>query len=366
MAKNDLRKQFENWLTSQGFSQKTQSGRPSTVYAYAHDISKVCDTLYNGHSQNEWLQLAHDIYHVLGFYLLCRKDNFYINHSTFKKLKGFLHDFCNIPSSINRQTIEQHFQINVYENEKIYTNQYVIIKDFINNLPKTYFIELNINETNTLKRKKINALQKFYDFLKDTNYNPNAKNKSITEQSKSIKAFYLKTSKKLSYLQNQGVDKKLYIISKGGTNKKCPKIIPSMRVNNRLETKVSAAWVQDVLRISRWTLKRLAESNILIKDNHNMFSISDINDYIRKNFHPSKYASDPKVPEGNKVKQWWEVKDVEAHTGLNEKYIQRLRREKKVTYITVSKNKYIFYPYDFTSYTKIKPLIIDDKTLNTK
>lgn len=366
MTKNELKKKFEKYLISQGLSEKTKSGNPSTVYAYIHRVNKVCDSLYNGHSQNEWTQLANDIYPILGFYLLCKKDSFYINHSNFGKLKGFLYDFCNIPSPVNRQTVEQYFQINVFENKKIYTNQYVIIKNFINNLPKTYFIELRINDKDILKRTKLHALQKFYDFLKDENYNPSAGNKSASEQSKSIKTFYLKTSKKLSYLQNQGAGNKLYILSKGGTNKKCPKIIPSMRLNNRLETKVSAAWVQDVLRISRWTLKRLVENNIFIKYDHNMFSISDINAYIRSNFHPSQYAKNPRVPEGNKVKQWWEVKDVKAHTGLNEKYIQRLRIEKKVTYITVSKNKYIFYPYDFKLYTKIKPLFIDEKNLISK
>ena len=366
MTKNELKKKFEKYLISQGLSEKTKSGNPSTVYAYIHRVNKVCDSLYNGHSQNEWTQLANDIYPILGFYLLCKKDSFYINHSNFGKLKGFLYDFCNIPSPVNRQTVEQYFQINVFENKKTYTNQYVIIKNFINNLPKTYFIELRINDKDILKRTKLHALQKFYDFLKDENYNPSAGSKSASEQSKSIKTFYLKTSKKLSYLQNQGAGNKLYILSKGGTNKKCPKIIPSMRLNNRLETKVSAAWVQDVLRISRWTLKRLVENNIFIKYDHNMFSISDINAYIRSNFHPSQYAKKTKAPEGNKVKQWWEVKDVEAHTGLNEKSIQRLRRNGKVTYIAVSKNKYIFYPYDFQPYTKIRPFIVDEKVLNTK
>lgn len=42
MEQNELKKQFEKYLISQGLSEKTRSGNPSTVYDYITNIQRVC------------------------------------------------------------------------------------------------------------------------------------------------------------------------------------------------------------------------------------------------------------------------------------------------------------------------------------
>lgn len=39
---DNLRENFRNWLTKQGLSEKTETGRPSTIYDYLTTIKRIC------------------------------------------------------------------------------------------------------------------------------------------------------------------------------------------------------------------------------------------------------------------------------------------------------------------------------------
>jgi hypothetical protein len=58
-----MKKQFEEYLTNQGYSVTTPSGNPSTVYDYVKRIDKVCSF-----ENLSWTELAYEIGAIVNQY----------------------------------------------------------------------------------------------------------------------------------------------------------------------------------------------------------------------------------------------------------------------------------------------------------
>ncbi len=85
----DLETNFRNWLIKQGLSEKTKSGKPSTVYDYLTTINHICKK--EGYS---WERLAFHIFDII--------DNYQRKHKTaLNKYNEFLY-VADIPCDIRQ------------------------------------------------------------------------------------------------------------------------------------------------------------------------------------------------------------------------------------------------------------------------
>ena len=73
----DLKTDFQNWLIKQGCKERTNKGRPSTVYEYCKRIDRLCDKLYGTHTTNEWEKLSVNIGKILISYYECSTKEYY-------------------------------------------------------------------------------------------------------------------------------------------------------------------------------------------------------------------------------------------------------------------------------------------------
>ncbi len=75
----DLKTDFQKWLIQQGCKERTDKGRPSTVYEYCKRIDRLCDKLYGTHTTDEWETLAVNIGKILISYYECSNKEYYID-----------------------------------------------------------------------------------------------------------------------------------------------------------------------------------------------------------------------------------------------------------------------------------------------
>lgn len=70
MSGNDIRIQFQTWLSTQEAGCKTLKTRNE----YVQRINRICERLYSSRSEKEWDRLLHNMYPVLFIYVLCAKN----------------------------------------------------------------------------------------------------------------------------------------------------------------------------------------------------------------------------------------------------------------------------------------------------
>jgi hypothetical protein len=73
-----VKKQFETFLREKGYSQKTPSGAPSTVYDYSKRVGRVCKW-----ENMTWMELADNISTILVLYGVggIKEDKGKLSHS---------------------------------------------------------------------------------------------------------------------------------------------------------------------------------------------------------------------------------------------------------------------------------------------
>lgn len=88
----DLRSSFKDWLIKQNCKERTDKGRPSTVYEYCKRIDRLCDKLYDNHSAENWEDLAINIGKVLISCYECSNKEYYIDQYNAKDALLYFHD----------------------------------------------------------------------------------------------------------------------------------------------------------------------------------------------------------------------------------------------------------------------------------
>ena len=336
----DIRRYFKEWLIKQGYSEKTKSGRPSTVYEYISQINKVCDIVYLGHNFPHWELLAEDIYPILGFYTLCKKEDIRITSDDISQTKDFLIEFLSrmLPYKDN---MKNYYLIELHS-DGYFIDQYSQIKDLINYFNDDNYILCKFLGSENERKKHCVALIKFFEFLQASQYtNCNSNFYSKFKEPTDIEDFYNNIAKNIDILishqnQNNNIFKLMNRIIGGNSS------IPP-QIDNSKDEKVNPQTVMDILRISYNTLKRLNDT--LVPDDDGNYNIDDINKYINDNFVASKYKDIVTLYE-----TWWTVKEAHENSGIHKKQLQRLRNpdstKNEIAYIKVSKEIYIFYPPD--------------------
>lgn len=88
----DLKTDFQNWLIKQGCKERTNKGRPSTVYEYCKRIDRLCDKLYGCYSTDKWEALAVNIGKILISYYECSNKEYYIDQYNAKDALLYFND----------------------------------------------------------------------------------------------------------------------------------------------------------------------------------------------------------------------------------------------------------------------------------
>lgn len=88
----DLKTDFQNWLIKQGCRERTDKGRPSTVYEYCKRIDRLCDKLYGCYSTDKWEALAVNIGKTLISYYECSNKEYYIDQYNAKDALLYFND----------------------------------------------------------------------------------------------------------------------------------------------------------------------------------------------------------------------------------------------------------------------------------
>ena len=353
----DLRDDFRHWLIKQGLSEKTKTGRAGTVYEYIRRIDNLCNKIYKDHSIQGWQKLAENIYPVLGLHLLCRKGEIHITKDQFAKVDTFIKKF-NSQLNQYKENFKDYFTVKfVFDKDIIFVDYVNFVERLIEKTPPKITI-FKISDSIIQINKNRNALEKFYQFLLYNNASncfsgsveTIDKNINISKEFNSLKTEFAK----LKSFQNRQSDI-FRVIIKAGTRTTPPQLtLGKSDTNENIANGIGEAEVLKILRITRQTLKSLVDAGIFHKNANKLFDMNEINQHILKNFTSS--AINEKTPSGQEITTWWTVKEAKKKTGLGERRIERLRENKRVSYIKVSKGKYLFYPPDFTIYSKIKPL----------
>lgn len=345
----NLKDNFRDWLIKQGLSEKTASGRHGTVYEYVRRIDKLCNLIYKGHNLKPWQQLAEDIYPILGFHLLCRKGDVCVTQNNIAEIKDFLNTFLSNLRQY-QDNLKNYFEVKLLLDDGDCVEQYTLIKDLLPSLT-TQTLLLKFNDSATQVNKNRNALEKFYQFLSDTQY-INATlcyYKSAAEKTK-VDDFYNDLTKKIQAIETFEIAPSdiFELIVNGGNGNKPPLFDTS-------EKEVPSMWVCALLRIERHTLSNIKALKPTTSSKRS-YLITDVNEFITNNFVQAKNTRINPIA----VKKWWTVREIIGKTELKSDQIKSLRKTKQVSYIKVTDKIYIFYPYDFMVYSS-KKFTVDDK-----
>lgn len=339
----NLKDDFRDWLIKQGLSEKTATGRHGTVYEYVRRIDKLCNLIYKGYDLQPWRQLAEDIYPILGFHLLCRKGDVCVTQNNIAEIKDFLNTFLSDLRQY-QDNLKNYFEVKLLLDDGDYVEQYTLIKDLLPSLT-TQTLLLKFSDSATQVNKNRNALEKFYQFLSDTQYinDGSCYYESVAEK-KDIKNFYDQLTKNIDDIVSYKCpnDRYLELMSRivGGTAVSPPQID-----NNDTETEVHPKTICDILRISERTRKRLRDEGILVPLLNGNYLIDDVNNFIQDRFVKSKYHQNT-----TPYSQWWDVDEAHKNTGIHRKKLQRLRNadptKNEVAYVKITERIYIYYPPD--------------------
>ena len=195
-----------------------------------------------------------------------------------------------------------------------------------------------------MKASTVRVLQKAKDLL-DKYYNnliPNLM-PGAYRIDKIAKCIYLRDSQYklhkvyLKYL-HEIYRHRIEMIDVGSTNR------PIQIVDKLSDNLVYSKTVLIVLRISRKELKKMVKKGIFHSINDNVFYISEINTFIKKNYRMALHKKLISHNSNKIVTNWWDVKETKKMTNLTDKQLQRLRIGGKISSIQIGEKKFLYFP----------------------
>lgn len=361
MEIDDIKTEFQKWLKTLGFQDKTEKGRPSTIYEYCKRIDRLCDKLYNDHSLKAWENLSANIGSVLiSCYESCNKE-YYIDKYNIKDALPYFEDIANI--SIDSNAFQA--TINLVDNGKEYLisdstlcriKNYLRIFDFCleqntistniddilflyslynegsldlvrkfvavcSESPEKSFLDTSIHiqySTQDAKKLKL-ALQKYYEFLQTMLDTPIIVKLKEERDDNKIKLYIAEVESVSDDLM-----KCLTTIKKTG---KTALQIKSHYANGYLP-KLEVA---SVLEIDHKTLDTLNKNGILTPNKvKGFYDEQDINEYLEKHFHKANY---PNVDYSQAEEDnWCNRKDAAEIMNCTERTIYNYTKKGLLTY----------------------------------
>lgn len=302
----DIKNNFINWLIAQGLSEKTPTGRPSTVYEYQKRIDRLCDKLYDWHSSYEWKKFAEKIYPILAIYLIIGNKNEPDINEIYDRLQK--HDLLN-------------------DLERLFKNKGEL-DTFL------YWLLSNLKDS----RKTRSVLTRFYKFLREN------------ERDYKYELNFDEIDSKLSDIAAE-VSENLYIGSEQATETKSKKII--RRYPDSEDESLAHKEVSDLLEISEKATKHLRDKGDLkYKGYAGRYSLNDIQKYLDDHIHFSGHI----YPEGsytkNDIKKWLNAAQASKELGWSK---SKLNREKnRFTHTNYAPNSNKYFPPD------VKRIAVED------
>lgn len=344
MEVDDIKIEFQKWLQIQGFQDRTDKGRPSTIYEYCKRIDRLCDKLYNDHSSKAWENLSANIGPVLiSCYESCNKE-YYIDKYNIKDALSYFEDIADICLDSNAlqatvNLVDEGKEYLISSSTLCQIKNYLKIFDFcleqetnitsanIDDILSLYslsnvgssdlvrkfvavcsenqemsFLDVSIHiQYNTKDATKIKlALQQYYEFLQTTVDSPTIVKLKEQRDDNKIKLYIAEVESASDDLM-----KCLTTINKTG---KTALQIKSHYANGCLP-KLEVA---SVLEIDHKTLDTLNKKGILTSNKvKGFYDEQDINEYLEKHFHKANY---PDVDYSLTGDKYWCNRKVAANT----------------------------------------------------
>ena len=129
---------------------------------------------------------------------------------------------------------------------------------------------------------------------------------------------------------------------------------PIQIIDKLSDNLVYSKTVLRVLRISRKELKKMVKAGIFHSINDNLFYISEINAFIKKNYKMALYKELVSYSIHRIVTNWWDVKETKRMTNLTDKQLQRLRTGGKISSIQIGEKKFLYFPPEIETRVRMK------------
>lgn len=230
----NLKEEFRSWLINQGLPSKGKTGKNSTVYDYLRYIDKAIKLLYEG---SDWEVLVEEFPYVWLFYLLNGKNKYKQNTASFEEISQFLNENTHI-----------NIKNDLMQDFKIYKAK-----------EQSYIQKLNnINEN----RKTGAAVSKFYRFLLETRHLSSHKFDDYVELANRIVECCIQINN-------------ITVISETANSPK------QIKTKNSVLKDVSLTEFAQFLECSVQNALRLIKTEKINR------TVSDINNYLHKHYHPS-------------------------------------------------------------------------------
>ena len=116
---DNLRENFRNWLTKQGLSEKTETGRPSTIYDYLTTIKRICKK----EGYITWEELAINLFSISSNYqgkykTVLHKYNAFLFEAELSK-RVIQQRYNNLLYAYSKLSVEEKKR---YRSKRIYSN----------------------------------------------------------------------------------------------------------------------------------------------------------------------------------------------------------------------------------------------------
>ena len=361
----DLKTDFQNWLIKQGCRERTDKGRPSTVYEYCKRIDRLCDKLYGCYSTDKWEALAVNIGKTLISYYECSNKEYYIDQYNAKDALLYFNDIkhnsldndlfqasVSLVYNSNKSLISEASFSQIDEYLKIFdfcleqmandTSQYIYIilgfycisnpgsSNLVSNFLAAYpqgqnlsfsDVSIHIQYNNQCNAKTKSALMRYYEFLQtETDFPLVAKLKNERDDNE-IKLCIAKVEKALDNLM-----KCITCVHKTG---KTALQIKSHYPDGSLGKLETAS----VLEIDYKTLRVLEDKGILLPNKiTGFYDEKVINEYLQCHFHKTKKYY-PDIDYSQKNDDSW----------CNRKKAAKIMERKERTIYSYTKNGLLTY-----------------------
>lgn len=334
----DLKTDFQNCLIKQGCKERTNKGRPSTVYEYCKRIDRLCDKLYGSHSTDKWETLTVNIEKILISYYECSNKEYYIDQYNAKDALLYFNDIKH--NSLNNDLFQASVSL-VYNRDKSLISEasfsqideYLKIFDFCleqmandtsqdidiilgfycisnpgsSNLVSNFLaaypqiqclsfseVSIHIHYNNQCNAKTKSALMRYYEFLQTETDSPLVAKLKNERDDKKIKLCISKVKKSTSKTN-------LFYIEVGQfANERNPKTVVPRKVSFTGKTSdfLGIQDSADSLECSPKTFKRIVKKQY--KQKNEKFSLDYDNDLKRTNFEDIQaYLEEHHHPSGH-------------------------------------------------------------------